>query len=290
MSSDMKDARWGLAYHYAKREGKTYEDYEYPQWQALLDTAQAELDQYPEDIRENYLKGEGGTMSEAKYLVFDAETTGIEVHEDRIVQWFMATADADGNLIDEREWLINPGVSVPEEAAEVHGFTTRYLERLGRDPHEALTEIAQTFRDNLDLIHVAFNLAFDLSILDAEFKRHRVSENFGAYMRDEARLVDAIVIDRYHDKYRKGKRTLEAQAKHYGVPFDPDAAHDARYDVEATAKVTVKVLEKFGTPTTAEQKAWYADWAQGLEDYLRRSDPDARVDPNWPLKINEKGE
>lgn len=50
MSSDMKDARWGLAYHYAKLDGKTYEDYEYPDWQRLLNSAQWELDQYPGDI------------------------------------------------------------------------------------------------------------------------------------------------------------------------------------------------------------------------------------------------
>lgn len=229
-------------------------------------------------------------MSEAKYLVFDAETGGTDVHEDRIVQWFMATADADGNLIDEFQWFIDPGVPIAEEATAVHGLTNEWLEEQGRDPHEALTEIAQTFRDNLDLIHVAFNMAFDLSILDAEFKRYGVSENFGAYMRDEARLVDGIVMDRHHDKYRKGKRTLAAQADHYRVEYNGDSLHDARVDVELTAKVTVKMLEKFGTPTTAEQKTWYADWAQGLEDYLRRSDPDARVDPNWPLKINEKGE
>lgn len=229
-------------------------------------------------------------MNEAKYLVFDAETGGTDVHEDRIVQWFMATADEHGNLIDEFQWFIDPGVPIAEESIAVHGLTNEWLAGNGRNAYEALTEIAQTFRDNRDLIHVAFNMAFDLSILDAEFRRHGITDSFGSYMRDNARLVDAIVIDRHHDKYRKGKRTLEAEARHYGVPFDPDAAHDARYDVEATAKVTVKVLEKFGTPTTAEQKAWYADWAQGLEDYLRRSDPDARVDPNWPLKINEKGE
>lgn len=50
MSSDRKDARWGLAMYYAKLEGKTYDDYDYPQWQALLDSAQDELDKYPEDV------------------------------------------------------------------------------------------------------------------------------------------------------------------------------------------------------------------------------------------------
>lgn len=223
-------------------------------------------------------------MTKPIYLVFDAETTGIDVHEDRIVQWFMATADAEGNLLDTWQWFIDPGLPVPEEASAVHGLSTEWLEENGEAPEKALSEIRLIFLENLDLIHVAFNMAFDLSILDAEFKRHDVAEYFGAYMRDKARLVDAIVVDRHHDKYRKGKRTLEAQAKHYGVPFNPDEAHDASYDVEATAKVTVKVLEKFGTPTTSEQAAWYRGWAENFQEYLRRSDPDAIVDSEWPLK------
>lgn len=224
-------------------------------------------------------------MSEAMYLVFDAETGGIDVHEDRIVQWFMATADKDGNLLDEWQFFINPGVPIAEEAVAVHGLTNEWLEENGQDPAEALNETRLIFLENIDLIHVAFNMNFDLSILDAEFKRHGITDSFGKYMRDKARLVDAIVIDRHHDKYRKGKRTLEAQANHYGVPFDPEAAHDARYDVEATAKVTVKVLEKFGVPTTQEQASWYADWAAGLEEYLRRTEPETTVDRDWPLKI-----
>lgn len=236
-----------------------------------------------ETLKNKEIAKRGGSKP-AKYLCWDAETGGVDVHEDRIVQWFMATADEDGNLIDEFQWFIDPGVPIAEEAIAVHGITNERLAEYGQDPRQAFKEIAQVFRDHLELIHVAFNMAFDLSILDAEFKRHGVSENFGSYMRDEARLVDGIVMDRHHDKYRKGKRTLEAQARHYGVPFDPEAAHDARYDVEATAKVTVKVLEKFGTPTTSEQKLWYAEFAEGLEEYLRRTNPEAEVDRGWPLK------
>ena len=39
-------------------------------------------------------------MSKAEYLVFDVESGGIRVFEDRVVQLFGATADKDGNLID----------------------------------------------------------------------------------------------------------------------------------------------------------------------------------------------
>ena len=226
-------------------------------------------------------------MTDAVYLVFDAETGGISVHEDRIVQWFMATADKDGNLLDEWQWFLDPKVQIAEEAIAVHGLTNEWLADNGQDPKEALKEIRLIFLENIDLIHVAFNMNFDLSILDAEFKRHGVTDSFGQYMRDKARLVDAIVIDRHEDKYRRGKRTLEAQAKHYGVEYDPEALHDARVDVALTAKITVKVLEKFGIPSTEEQASWYYSWSEGLEEYLRRSDPEVRVDREWPLKIGE---
>lgn len=50
MSSDMKDARWGLADYYAELKGNTFEDYTYAGWQRLLDIAQERLDQEPDDI------------------------------------------------------------------------------------------------------------------------------------------------------------------------------------------------------------------------------------------------
>lgn len=226
-------------------------------------------------------------MSSAKFAVFDTETTGVDTGYDRIVQFFGALADENGNLIETREWFINPGVPIPEEAAGVHGFTEEFLAENGGDPKEVLLEIKEWLSSNRHLISVAFNMNFDLSVLDAEFKRHGISETFGTWMRDEAKLVDGIVIDRHKDKYRKGKRTLEATAAHYGVPFDPELAHDAGYDVEVTAKVTKKILDKFGTPTTQEQSSWYASWAEGLEKYLRRTDPSAKVNRGWPLRHPE---
>lgn len=50
MSSDMKDARWGLANYYAEQAGMTFEDYTYAGWQKLLDRAQLTLDREPDDI------------------------------------------------------------------------------------------------------------------------------------------------------------------------------------------------------------------------------------------------
>lgn len=223
-----------------------------------------------------------------KYFVWDVESTGTSVFEDRIVQFFGATADSQGNLIDTWEYFINPGVPVPEEAAAVHGFDDDFLAENGEDPEKTLIRIKYLFLEKRDLIQVAFNMNYDLSIIDAEMKRHGVSDNFGTWFAENAKLVDGLVIDRYKDKYRKGKRNLETQAKHYGVEFDPDEAHNALYDTQITAKVTVKILEKFGTPTTKEQAQWYKEWANGFQEYLRRTDPTAIVDDMWPLRIKEE--
>lgn len=225
------------------------------------------------------------TGKDVAYLVADCESTGINVFDDRIVQFFVGLADSEGNLLSSREWILNPGVEVPEEASNIHGYTTEYLKENGQDINEGLSEIREYLAARTDIPWIFFNANYDLSILNEEFKRHNISSKFGDYVISRVKVLDGLVIDRHHDRYRKGKRTLEAQAKHYGVPFDAEAAHNARYDVEVTAKVTVKVLEKFGIPTTQQQADWYSSWAGNLQNYLQQDNPDAIVDPNWPLKI-----
>lgn len=226
-------------------------------------------------------------MTNAEYLVFDVESGGIRVFEDRVVQFFGATADKDGNLIDTWEIFINPGVEIAQEAIDVHGFSNEFLKENGKPPHVAFEEIRNLFLQHRHLKIVAFNMNYDLSILDAEMKRHNTSVTFGKWFAENAKLIDGLVIDRHKDRYRKGKRNLETQAKHYGVEFDPEAAHNALYDTQVTAKVTVKILEKFGVPTTREQAVWQEAWRSNFESYLRKSDPTATVERGWPLREKE---
>lgn len=228
-------------------------------------------------------------MSNAEYFVFDVESGGIDVFKDRVVQFFGATADKNGNLIDTWEIFINPGVEIAQEAIDVHGFSNEFLKENGKPPHEAFEEIRDLFLQHRHLKIVAFNMNYDLSSLNAEMKRHGVTETFGSWFSQNAQLVDGLVIDRHKDRYRKGKRNLETQAKHYGVPFDAEDLHNARADVELTAKVTVKILEKFGVPTTQEQATWQEAWRSNFEKYLRKTDPTATVERGWPLREKEQG-
>ena len=227
-------------------------------------------------------------MTEPVYAVWDCETTGIDTENDRIVQFFFALADKDGNILEAREWLINPGIPMNEDAAKITGLTDEYLAERGMHPSEAFDQISVAFENApLDIIHVAYNLNFDLSILSAELARHVDDDSFGRYMARDEKLFDPYITDRFNDKYRKGKRKLSDLAAHYRISVDETRLHDAAYDVELTAKVAVKVREKYGLPTTKMQTAWYAEWATGLEEYLRKSDPTVNVNKGWPLREKE---
>ena len=218
------------------------------------------------------------------YLVFDTETTGVDVHNDRIVQLFIMAMTDDGTVENTWEWIINPGVPIPEGASAVHGFTDEFVQQNGDDPYAALLEAYDVFEEYWNATWVAYNLNFDLSILDAEFARHDVYPRFGQGVALFVDMFDPLVVDRAKDKYRKGKRTLEAVAPHYGVQFDPEQAHKADYDVEITGKVALAMIGKYGVPSTVQQAGWYASWAKGLETYLQKSDPEAQVDSQWPYR------
>lgn len=223
-------------------------------------------------------------MTGVEYVCFDVESTGVDTDNDRIVQLFIGLYAGDGTLVKSHEWLINPGVEVPQAAADVHGFTTEFLQETGADPFDALDEAYKVFLANEDKVWVAFNLNFDLSIIQAEFARHLSIHDFGFFANRDVRLYDAIVVDRGMDKYRRGKRTLAALAQHYGVGFDADEAHNAVYDVTKTMEVTREVINKYGYFTNGEQADMYRTWAEHLQDYFRKTDPDAVVESGWPLR------
>jgi DNA polymerase-3 subunit epsilon len=103
-------------------------------------------------------------------------------------------------------------------------------------------------------------------------------------------VVDPLVLDKHLDRYRKGKRTLEATCEHYGVKLD--GAHDASFDAIAAARVAWMIAHR--NPSVARmpleqlhqmQVKAKADQAAGFADYLRRQGKSADdVDGSWPLR------
>ncbi|MEV0847361.1 exonuclease domain-containing protein [Streptomyces sp. NPDC049954] len=228
---------------------------------------------------------------------FDLETTGTDIETDRIVTAAVIGIDAHGAVASERTWLLDPGVPIPEEAAAIHGVSTAHAHAHGAPAAEAVEEIAETVAGVLRAGGplVVMNARYDLSLLDRECVRHGLAPLAERLGGAPAPVVDPLVIDKHVDKYRKGRRALQALCAHYGVPLDD--AHDARADAVAAARVVRRIAEKH-TPVGALpltelhelQIRAAAEQSASLQAYLRRTaDPAAVVEQAWPVVPRPRG-
>lgn len=230
-----------------------------------------------------------------KYIcTFDLETTGVDMDNDRILQAFVGLMDHTGEWVQKIEWLIDPGVPVPEGASDVHGYTTERIQAVGRkDNAQAILEIHDailwaTLGLGEDVPLVIYNATFDTTMLDREMKRYH---GYGFNMAG-INVVDPLVIDKGLDKYRRGSRKLVDVAPVYNVPVEENA-HDAGVDCLMTGRVALAQLRKVNNtyPELMErQKEWKHEQATSFQEYLRSdknpkgADPEAYINPNWPMQ------
>ncbi|KQV08124.1 3'-5' exonuclease [Leifsonia sp. Root112D2] len=219
--------------------------------------------------------------------VFDLETTGIDVESARIVSAHVGVIGADGAVLSRLDWLLDPGVEIPAQATAVHGITTQRARSEGRTAAEGVAEIVAAIRTLLerDIPVVAYNAAYDLTLLNREAQRHGI-----APLIDPSPVVDPLVIDKAVDKYRKGKRTLEVTSEFYGVSLT--GAHDAGADAiaagrvaQALARAYPAVLDIEAGELHALQVGWCSEQAADFQSYMRRmKDPDFTTSGAWPVR------
>lgn len=227
-----------------------------------------------------------GTM-----LAFDSETTGVSVDDDRIVTGCVALIDGTTGKTDVRTLLANPGIPIPEAATNVHGITTEHAAEHGQEPAEVAAALSNTLMNRVfeGVPIVGFNLAYDFSLLDRETRRYGL-EPFGDRFTAAAGVaIDAHVLDKAVDRYRKGSRKLADVCAHYGVRMD--GAHDASHDALAAARVVYRIAQR--NPQIAAmplhelhalQVRAKADQARSFRAYLeKQGKPADDVRDEWPV-------
>ncbi|MFI6690696.1 3'-5' exonuclease [Streptomyces sp. NPDC050433] len=223
---------------------------------------------------------------------FDLETTGTEPLEARIVT-AAVIAVRDGAVEERRDWLADPGIRIPEQASAIHGVTSERASAEGRPAAEVTDEIAATLAGywTRGVPVVAYNASFDLTLLTAELARYGLpSLNDRVGGGPIGPVIDPYTIDRAVDKYRRGKRNLEAVCTEYGVVLA--TAHDAGADALAAVRVATAIAARHREVATLTAQAlherqitWYAEWAADFQSFLRRKgNTDTVVDAAWPLR------
>ena len=228
----------------------------------------------------------------ALLIGFDLETTGTDPYEARIVTGAVIEV-RDGQPLGRRDWLADPGVEIPADAVAVHGISTERAAAEGRPADQVADAIADVLVTywKTGVPVVAYNAAFDLTLLSAELRRHglpSLRDRLGGA--EPGPVIDPYTIDRWADRYRRGKRNLEAVCTEYGVALD--AAHNAAADALAAARLAGAIAGRhpkvaaFGPAELhRRQIEWYAAWAADFQDFLRgKGDTEAVVDGTWPLR------
>jgi len=176
-------------------------------------------------------------------VVFDIESTGTSPRKDRIIELAAIKVHVDGSE-EEKCWLLNPTIHIPEETTAIHGITDEVVKACPTFADMA-AEIFEFFRD-CDLS--GYNAdRFDVPCLAEEFAR--CGYNFAPSQRNH---VDVQRI--YH---RKEPRDLTAALRYY-CDRDHTGAHGAEADTRATLDVLKAQLTKYGDlpQTVAELDEW----------------------------------
>jgi DNA polymerase-3 subunit epsilon len=193
-------------------------------------------------------------------IVFDLETTGLDIVRDRIIQisYIKVYPDGTEKRVDK---YVNPGRSIPAEVTALTGISDETVKEA-----PSFKEIVDELNDEFSGCDFAgFNSNhFDIPILAEEFLRAGVDYDFS-----KSRLIDVQTI--YH---RMEKRNLAAAYKFYcGRKMEEDfQAHNADQDAEATYRVLQGEIDMYKPGRQEEEDRQLNNDMDELAEFSKTND------------------
>ena len=187
------------------------------------------------------------------YLTFDTETTGLPKNYSapisetdnwpRMVQIAWQINDKSGNLISSESHIIKPkGYTIPFNAEKIHGISTQKAIDKGKEIKYVLEKFNNELKKNKYII--GHNINFDVNILGSEFYRSKIKTSLL-----EKESIDTGLISKEFCQLEGGlggKLKMPKLIELYNILFESDFrdAHDARADVNATAKCFFELMKR----------------------------------------------
>ncbi len=180
-------------------------------------------------------------------IFLDTETTGLSFSEGHKIVEIACVETKDlistGKVFHK---LINPKRDIPNEAFQIHGFSSEFLK-----DKQTFSEIADEFlsfiKDKNIIIH---NAPFDLSFLNGELKqinKEIINQNL---------VTDSLEIAR--NKFPGISNSLDALCKRFNVDLSRRTKHNALLDCELLREVYINLLDvkepKFDLSNTSNDK------------------------------------
>lgn len=197
------------------------------------------------------MKSNGNT-----YVVFDTETTGLDVIRDGIVE-IGAIRITNGKVVDKLVCLVQTSAEMSPKAFEVHQITDAEIEKTGKKTKTAFKELLDFVGTDPLIAHNG--LGFDYPMLFNHLKRFGLSVPANP-------ILDTLVLVRRFLGVPRGSGTLEQLRARYKI--ETGKAHRAEADALAAAKLYALVCAK----EPSLEKLWAECGSQTLDKYAELPD------------------
>ncbi|HAT4124720.1 TPA: UvrD-helicase domain-containing protein [Clostridium perfringens] len=175
-------------------------------------------------------------------IVFDVESTGVDVTEDEIIQIGAIKLNKKGEVVDKFEKFLKNKKPV-KDSYYVHGFSDEMLQRIGEDKEKVLKEFVEYSKDSIIVGH---NVQYDINILCSELERNNLGKPKFKTFYD--------TLDIYRRFYPGNiNYKLENLSNVYDTKHKP--SHDAMDDIIATGELLVRAINEKIIPTSMERMA-----------------------------------
>ena len=182
-------------------------------------------------------------FNNSNIIVFDVESTGVDVTEDEIIQIAAIKINKAGEVINSFEKFLRNKKSV-KSSQHVHGFSDEFLKVNGEDKEKVLKEFVEFSKD---AIIVGHNVQFDINILTSELSRLNLGKHKFKGFFDTLDIYKRFYTNLPNHKLETLSRIFETINK---------PSHDAMDDILATKELLVMAINNKIIPTALNRIAY----------------------------------
>lgn len=215
-------------------------------------------------------------FNQGNIIVYDTETTGLDLDKDEMVQLAAIRIDSAGNVVQTFERMIIPTVPIGEGAYATHGFDLDDIRAHGGvTAKEALSEFSSFVKGCVLVGHNSFRF-------DAPLIKRQLKDNGLPPLDVQAEYDTLTVAKQFHAELPDFRLSTLCQKYH----VVNEAAHNAYGDIVATGKVLTRLLTEDIISTAMERQnvcAKHKDKFERLYRFL--TDLQTRIDSETPYEI-----
>ncbi|WRS26731.1 ATP-dependent helicase [Oscillospiraceae bacterium MB08-C2-2] len=195
----------------------------------------------------DYLEPLTQALDAGNVVVFDVESTGVDVYQDEIIQFAAIRTNSTAQTLESLERYLRPEKPVGASFA-VHGLSDAFLAKEGLSPKEGLAELTAFLQGKIVVGH---NVGYDLSILEAQLRRYGLPPLEIAGVYDTLELSRRYLPELPNHKLATVSAYFESAAK---------PSHDAMDDILATAQVLAGLASRFILPQETARRSAFGEY------------------------------